>query len=126
MKDQGEMFDNTPVPIHANPHDTEVEAAKKVQSVAGTLRRSVLDLVAESGARGVTPWEAIVALGYQGSEYSIRPRFSELSSKKFRRAIHSTLQRRKNGRGNNEIVFVASKHKPIEPENDREVQRSCK
>jgi len=118
MKNQTEMFDDTPVPIHASPHDTEVEAAERVQSVVGTLRRSVLDLVAASGTQGVTPWEAIVALGYQGSEYSIRPRFSELSSEKFSRVIYSTSQRRRNGRGNNELVFVASKHEPRESTND--------
>jgi|TARA_R110000824_G_scaffold401687_2_gene613628 hypothetical protein len=103
---QGGLFDTTPVPVHADPHDTEVEAAAKVQSVAGTLRRGVLDLVTIAGRHGVTPWEAIVGLGYEGREYSIRPRFTELASDRFGRLLEATEARRKNGRGNNEIVWA--------------------
>ena len=103
---QGGLSDTAPAPVHAEPHDTEVQAAAKVATIVGGLRRDVLALVTDAGSHGVTAWEAIVALGMEDSEWSVRPRFAELMKDRFGNVMKVSKHRRPNGRGNNEVAYV--------------------
>ena len=88
--------------FHRHGPDTERQAARKVQSTAARLRGSVLELVRQAGADGVTADEAIVALA-PALDYSVRPRFSELRDAGL---IRDSGRRRANQRQNPEIVWT--------------------
>ena len=98
-----------PPPSHRDGPDTERAAAEKVKPHAKRLREQVRDLAYHAGGRGITAWEAVVALGMEDHEYSVRPRLTELCEEKHGRVLFRTEERRPNRHGNREVVYAATR-----------------
>ncbi len=100
-----------PPPVHADAHDTEIQAAEKIKPRAKALRAAVLALARSRGARGVIGWEAVVELEMEEHETSVRPRLTELCEERHDQVLRKTSLRRVNAHhGNGEMVYVAAEH----------------
>ena len=110
--DQLDMLDGweAPPPVHRDGPDTEKLAADKLAPTAKKWREVVRDLVTERGRRGATGWEAIVTLGMQEHQSTVRTRLTELTTEKHGAVLTATSERRANRNGNAEVVYVATKH----------------
>lgn len=83
--------------------DTSRAAAEKVQPDAAIIRSRVLRDIRRAGALGATPSETAGRLKLH--ILSVRPRTTEL---KDMGDIVDSGKRRRNARGNNEIVWIAA------------------
>lgn len=109
-----DLFDWTPPPGYPNAPGfkeptTSRDAAEKIKPIAKTLRDQVLNALRVEWPGGLTADEVAAKLGR--SEFSIRPRLSELLRL---RAIdpHTTkgvVTRRDNASGMSAIVWVAKR-----------------
>ena len=81
---------------------TSIEAADRVATIAGPLRRMVYRAVHEAGDNGLTTDEIAAAL--QMPRYSVQPRTTEL---KHARRISDSGRRRFNASGCRAIVWIA-------------------
>ena len=98
-----------PAQIHAHPTDTEVEAKGRAENKIGHFRKIVLEYVQSRGEYGATGDEVYQHFQYDmflrdRTESSVRTRLTELY-RNFDLIFPSCL-RRKNSRGNNEIVWL--------------------
>ncbi|MGE3333645.1 MAG: hypothetical protein AB7I36_08375 [Rhodospirillaceae bacterium] len=82
--------------------DTSFEAACAIQPKASVIRERVLEEIKRLGALGGTPSE--IAPRIKELLLNVRPRCTELRAAG---AIKDSGKRRRNGRGKNEIVWVA-------------------
>jgi hypothetical protein len=94
---------NSPA-LHRRPTDTEVAAAKSVESQVTKLRMDVFAFVASRGDWGATGWEIYSRTGIW--IYTVKPRLTELKKLDL---IVDNAQRRKNGNGRDEIVYVLTR-----------------
>lgn len=102
-----DLFDWTPPPGYPErpgwkEPTTSRDAAEKVEPIVATLRDQVLSAMRIAWPSGLTADEAAAKLGR--SEFSIRPRLSELRKME---AIEPTTARRPNASGMSAIVWVA-------------------
>jgi hypothetical protein len=97
-------------PTGRNAGDTSRAAAEKMALSVGTWRRKVLAIAERSGHWGVTGSEAVRRLEAQDSEYTVRPRLTELAGERYGDLLVRTAWRRPNPKGNLEIVYVLRTH----------------
>lgn len=85
----------------AYPVDTSIEAAEKIEPVAGVIREKVLRAVAAAGSSGITVLECCAQHGLD--RFGVQPRFSEL---RVAGKIVDSGMRRRNPSGVRAIVWV--------------------
>jgi len=96
-------FERSPA-LHSRPTDTEIAAATAVEPQVNKLRRDVFAFIAERGDWGATGWEIYSRTGIW--IYTVKPRITELKQMDL---IGDNAQRRPNGNGRDEIVYVLTR-----------------
>ncbi len=96
-------INNSPA-LHRNPTDTEVSAALAVAPHVTHLRRKVFEFIAGRGEWGATGWEVYSRTGIW--IYTVKPRITELKKMNL---VADNSQRRRNGNGQMEIVYVLTR-----------------
>lgn len=90
--------------LHARPTDTEIAAAENVRPHVKKLRQKVFTFIVQRGDWGATGWEIYSRTGIW--IYTVKPRLTELKKLDL---IVDNAQRRTNGNGQDEIVYVLTR-----------------
>jgi hypothetical protein len=89
---------------HHDGHDTELESAAAIATVAGRIRRAVVEHLRAVGERGATDYETWVAIEMGRYPHVVATRREELIEKGW--PIIKTKERRPTNTGRNAIVWV--------------------